>query len=318
MDTSRPYSVVVTGATSGLGFECARSVLARSPLAHVVVAARDPSKTAAAVADLSGEADGRIHSVPLNLGSLASVRASAAEIAERGAEEGWPPVRAVVCNAGTQSLTEVRTTADGFEQTFGVNHLGHYLFIRELMPRLPEVERVVVVASGTHDPDTLDGRTARAVRPDARVLADPEGTPDLSGFQRYSTSKLSNVLFAYELDRRARAADRPLIVAAFDPGAVPETGLIRSAPAALRWLFRSRALALALRALGSGVNTAEVSGGHMASLAVGEAVESGAYYQVRRGEMTTARSSEDSYDEGLAAKLWDDSAALVGVSPTLI
>ena len=166
----------------------------------------------------------QIESIPLNLDSLTSIRRFSIDFSSRN----LPPLQAVVANAGTQVVGDLTYTEDGFETTFGVNHLGHFLLVNLLLQYLISPARIVVVSSGTHDPDTLDGRIAPPRYQEPRLLAYPRSTEgiSLSGIQRYTTSKLCNLFFAYELNRRLKAeecsrSNHRVTVNAFDPGGVP-------------------------------------------------------------------------------------------------
>jgi NAD(P)-dependent dehydrogenase (short-subunit alcohol dehydrogenase family) len=103
------------------------------------------------------DAVGQVEAMSLDLASLASVRAFAVEFAKRMTTGTMPSLHAVVCNAGLNPGTKKTTTVDGFESTFGVNHLGHFLLVNELLPSLQPPARVVVVASGVHDPAQKSG-----------------------------------------------------------------------------------------------------------------------------------------------------------------
>ena len=113
-------TVVITGANTGLGLQCARTLLAADDTWHVVLAVRDLARGAAAVAELA--APQRCTVLPLDLGSLRSARS----FGDRLHDAGLPPLRAVVCNAGLQVPEGTKFTEDGVEMTFGVNHLGHF------------------------------------------------------------------------------------------------------------------------------------------------------------------------------------------------
>jgi NAD(P)-dependent dehydrogenase (short-subunit alcohol dehydrogenase family) len=135
---------VVTGGTSGLGLECARA-LAAAPGAQVVVTGRTLERTAEVAAGPGARP------MRLDLASLASVHRFADELAAELAGGGLPPLRGLVCNAGLQVLGESRTE-DGFETTFGVNHLGHLALVERLVDLFEAPARIVLVSSGTHDP----------------------------------------------------------------------------------------------------------------------------------------------------------------------
>ncbi|PRY41757.1 oxidoreductase [Umezawaea tangerina] len=179
-------TVVVTGASSGIGLVTARE-LARAG-AHVVLAVRDRAKGERVAADMTGSVEVR----ELDLGDLASVRAFAS---------AWSgDLDVLVNNAGVMRVPEGRTV-DGFEVHLGTNHLGPFALTTLLLPRI--TDRVVTVSSFLHAKGRidLDGRE----RP-------------YDGAQAYNDTKLANVLFALELQRRLAAAGSPVRSFAAHPG----------------------------------------------------------------------------------------------------
>jgi NAD(P)-dependent dehydrogenase (short-subunit alcohol dehydrogenase family) len=301
---------VVTGGNAGLGWECASSLARDYAAAHVVLACRDAQRAADAVAALRTLAPRtRFTAIDLDLASLASVRA----FPERLRAAGVSSIDGLVLNAGMQSFGPPTATADGFESTFGVNHLGHYLLTRLLLPALAPRARVVVVASGTHDPATTDGRFNPPRLRDTRAVAWPDrgDTPSMSGIVRYTTSKLANVLFAYALHRRREALGHPaLSVVAYDPAAVPGTGLVRGWPAWVQWLWRTWPMRRLVSLFGTRVSTPAASGRGMARLAASaEGAVSGAYVQVDRARPSSVESRELAKQD----ELWNTSAELVGL-----
>lgn len=314
-------TAIITGGNTGLGFHCARAIAAAGAGWHVVIASRDRAKAAAAVERLIADTgNARIEALPLDLASLASVRRFAADLAARGG----PPLRAVVCNAGLQIVSGTTYTADGFETTFGVNHLGHFLLVNLLLRQLAAPARIVFVSSGTHDPARRTGMPAPRYR-DARSLAWPDRHPDPEadgagpgaiGRRRYTTSKLCNVLCAYELSRRLHGEglstpERPIAVTAFDPGLMPGSGLARDYGPLQRLVWR--AVFPALRLFGPNVNSVGSSGKALARVVLDPALAgvTGMYFQ----GVTPVPSSTESYDERKAAELWETSAELVGLRP---
>jgi NAD(P)-dependent dehydrogenase (short-subunit alcohol dehydrogenase family) len=250
----------------------------------------------------------------LDLASLASVRRFVGDFGRRE----LPPLRAIVCNAGIQIVSAPTHTEDGFETTFAVNHLGHFLLVNLLLRHLVAPARIVLVSSGTHDPEQRSGMPSPRY-PDARKLALPETDPEApreapgtAGPRAYTTSKLCNVLCTYELSRRLQAErlstkERPITANAFDPGMMPGTGLARDYGALARfgWKF----VLPVLRLLVPNVNGTRRSGRALARLVTDPRLEgvSGRYFQGFRD----VRSSKESYDAGKAAELWETSAALV-------
>ena len=291
-------TVVITGANAGLGLECARNLLARDDSWHLVLAVRNPDLGAAAVADLG--APGRCSVIRCDLASLASVRDFVAAFAE----SDLPPLRAIVCNAGLQTV-DTKFTVDGVEMTFGVNHLGHFALVQGLLDRLVAPARIVVVASGTHDPAKFTGMP-KPNYTSAEEVAHPAADAAAEGRRRYTTSKLCNVLFAYELDRRLGEGARGVTVTAFDPGLMPGSGLARDYSPAQRFAWRF--IGPALRLLPN-VNSTRTSGSRLAALAVDPAFEgvTGRYYEGAK----EIRSSVDSYDNAKALDLWETSERLV-------
>jgi NAD(P)-dependent dehydrogenase (short-subunit alcohol dehydrogenase family) len=182
-------TAVVTGATSGLGLATARALAAAG--ARVVLAVRDPSRGESAAAELSGEIEVR----RLDLADLASVRAFA---------EGWSgPLDVLVNNAGIMMVPQGRT-ADGFELQFGTNHLGHFALTNLLLPSV--TDRVVTVSSTAHRMGSIDLTDLNWER--RRYSAE----------RAYGQSKLANLLFTLELQRRLTAAGSPVRAMAAHPG----------------------------------------------------------------------------------------------------
>lgn len=296
-------TAIITGASAGLGFECARALLAGDPSWHVVLAVRDTQRGAEAVAQL-GHHD-RCTTLEMDLASLASVRA----FADAVRRAGLPPLRAIVCNAGIQVVSGIERTDDGVEMTFGVNHLGHFGLLQALLDALTTPARIVVVSSGTHDPAKLTGMPSPVYR-SATQLAYPDDSEPADGRRRYTTSKLCNVLFTYELDRRLGHGMRGIAVNAFDPGLMPGSGLARDYPPMQRWVWRY--LLPALRVLPN-VNSTRASGRRLAALAGDARFDgvTGAYFEGGR----EIRSSADSYDVDKARDLWDTSERLLASVP---
>lgn len=301
-------TVIITGGNSGLGFECAR-VLAAAGDWHIVIASRNPERVDAAVAQLKAETGHEaISGLPLDLGSFDSIRMFAAQLGQKD----LPSLRAIVCNAGL-TLAKNQQTVEGVDMTFGVNHLGHYLLVHLLSGQLVEPARVVFVSSGTHLPEHKLARRTGVPRPkyvSARDLAYPdeaaEGVRIDAPAQRYSTSKLCNVLATYEFDRQFKRAHMDVGVFAIDPGLMPGTGLARDVPAPLRSVFFA-GVRIAGRWV-DGIRLPEESGQHLARLVTDESLNgrSGLYFD----GLAEVRSSIDSYDLEKAADLWNTSTTL--------
>ncbi|MER7383410.1 SDR family NAD(P)-dependent oxidoreductase [Saccharopolyspora hirsuta] len=190
---------------------------------------RDAAAAAAIREDVPGAA---VAVLEVDVADLSSVRNAVRTL-------GGQPLGALVCNAGVQITRGAQRSHRWVRATFATNHLGHFALIRALLGQLVEPARIALVSSGTH-PGPLRSFGFPAPRwEDPRALADPAlsslgGGSGRDGPVRYSTSKLANIYTAYELARRVR--DRRIAINAFDPGLMPEIGLARDYPAAIRRL----------------------------------------------------------------------------------
>ncbi|MDX3388064.1 oxidoreductase [Streptomyces niveiscabiei] len=182
-------TVVVTGANSGIGLTASRALAGAG--AHVVLAVRDVEKGRAAAAELNGSTEVR----RLDLADLGSVRDFARDWDAR-------PLHVLVNNAGVMMVPEGRT-ADGFETQFGTNHLGHFALTNLLLPYVED--RVVTLSSGAH-------RAGRIAFDDVNL------TSGYTPVRAYAQSKLANLLFTLELQRRLTAANSPVRALAAHPG----------------------------------------------------------------------------------------------------
>lgn len=309
-------TVLITGGHKGLGLQATRTV-ARHGGFDIILAGRDRREMEAAARELATETRANIQVVVVDISSLAAVRSAADTVRQLVREGTVAPLQVLMLNAGAQLRGPVRFSADGFEQTFATNCLGHFLLLNLLLDEVQAGGRVVFTASGTHDPATADGRmVGKAVEPDAVGLAEQgkHGKP-ISNGKRYSTSKLCVMLYAYELDRRLRTSGSTLQAIAFDPGFIVETGLIRSAPAMAQRFMRTALGKGLTRMLGVTIGSIGFSGDALARLAIDPAFEhaSGRYFQSSSGRLNEVRSSAMSYDVALARRLWVDSAHLVGL-----
>jgi NAD(P)-dependent dehydrogenase (short-subunit alcohol dehydrogenase family) len=300
--------ILITGATRGLGLETARMLAQQGE--RLLLACRGERAGRAAKAlilDGTDVEDSAIQVATLDVGELASVRRFCSLCGEQR-------LKAIVCNAGVQIVSELRRSPEGLEATFVTNHLGHFLLTRLLAPNLVVHGRVIFVASNTHDPARCTGMPA----PDASDLgALADGSAFAServasaGRRRYTTSKLCNVLSAYELQRRLGGAEGRALVFAFDPGLMPGTGLARDYGPLTRWAFRS---VLPVLTLAPNVNTVRTSARRLADLATGRLVaEPGSYVSGGR----PVRSSVASYDQELGLQLWELSSQLCGLAAEL-
>jgi NAD(P)-dependent dehydrogenase (short-subunit alcohol dehydrogenase family) len=207
-------TALITGANSGIGYQAALE-LARHG-AHVLLGVRDLAKGEAAVARLKGEVpNAEAEFVPLDMASLASIRDFAAQYTGSGA-----PLDLLINNAGVMALPQRELTADGLERQFGTNHLGHFALTGLLIPALLRAPspRVVTVASLAHRGGKIEFDNLQSERKYV-----PWGA--------YNASKLANILFALELERRARDSASRLISIPVHPG-ISRTNIFSNGPGA--------------------------------------------------------------------------------------
>ncbi|WP_328806319.1 oxidoreductase [Streptacidiphilus fuscans] len=286
---------VVTGANSGLGLETAKVLAARG--ATVVMACRDPRRAEQAAAEVGRQGDGKAEVLRLDLASLDSVRSAAEELRGR-----HPRVDLLVNNAGVM-FTPYGRTADGFEMQLGTNHLGHFAFTGLVLDLLREVpdSRIVVVASLAHQ--------------FARRGVNFDDLQSERGYKRvaaYGQSKLANLLFAYELQRRLAAAEDVRTVAlAAHPG-YSSTELTRHLPQFLQ---------PANRVLVEPLLAQPAVAGALPSLlaATDPQARGGEYYgpdgfQELRGAPKRVNSTRASHDTDAQRRLWSVSEELTGVT----
>jgi NAD(P)-dependent dehydrogenase (short-subunit alcohol dehydrogenase family) len=294
----RGRTAVITGANTGLGFETARVLAARG--AQVVLACRDLGQAKEAAVRILGDgarsggaAPAALHAVRLDLASLASVREAADEIAS-----AYGPIDLLINNAGVM-MTPYRLTADGFELQFAVNHLGHFALTGLLLGRMlgQEGSRVVTVSSNAHKPGRIDFDDLQSQRRYRRAAA-------------YCQSKLANLMFTYELQRRLAGARARTQALAAHPGKA-KTELIRYLPGWLRLedliveqpLGQSAAMG-ALPTLRAAVDPAACGGEYYGPGGRGEL----------RGYPRLVASRERARDVEAQQRLWRESERLTGVT----
>jgi NAD(P)-dependent dehydrogenase (short-subunit alcohol dehydrogenase family) len=312
-------TALITGGYAGIGFECAKQLAYRSRY-NLVLAGRSLERMEAAAQQLRTAYGIRVGTLKLDTSSLRSVREAAMRFRAMLDSGEVASFEALLCNAGGYFNRPISYSADGYEVTFATNCLGHFLLIELLIERMADNGRIVFTASGTHDPDKADGKMVGIVaEPDAKALANAgmDGKKPLSPGQRYSTSKLCMMLYAYELHRRLRRAASSIASIAFDPGAVPETGLLRTLPKPMQRLATTRMSKWIMKQVGLTQGSLSFSGASLAQIASDPAYRngSGKYFQANNGLLREARSSSLSYDEARALKLWNDSKTLVRLQP---
>lgn len=273
-------TVMVTGASSGIGAATARALSVAG--AKVVLAVRDVGKGERVAATISGDPEVR----ELDLASLASVRAFAA---------AWTGnLDILINNAGIMMVPEGRTT-DGFERQIGTNHLGPFALTNLLLPRI--TDRVVTVSSNAHERGRVDLDDLNWDRRPYRAS------------QAYSDSKLANLLFTFELQRRLTAAGSSVRALAVHPGMV-RTNLFGHATGITATL---------IRALGPLVMQDPEHGARPSLFASTQDIPGGSFVEPDglahlRGQPAIERASRSAYDAEAAGRLWDLSARLTGIA----
>lgn len=286
--------VIVTGASSGIGTEAAEALAGRG--AQVVLAVRDQTRgEVTRTRIMTRHPEAKVVVALLDVADLGSVRTFA-----RRMEDTLPHVDALLNNAGLGMQSARSVTVDGFERQFGTNHLGHFALTGLSIPLLLKAPapRVVAIASIAHRRGRID-------------FDDLQGEQRYDGSKAYSQSKLSNLMFALELDRRARAAGSRLVSVAAHPG-IAATGFV--AAIGLPRLV-VRAVTLGIGVFGQDAAQGALPGLYAATM---PGVEGGQYwgsdgFMEIRGMPGPAKISPHALDRDVWGRLWAKSEELTGV-----
>jgi len=285
--------VVITGANSGIGFEAAKELTRKG--AEVVMACRSTERGESAAEEIRADVgDADLVVEELDLASLSSVRS----FAERMSDE--EEIGVLINNAGVMAIPR-KETEDGFETQFGVNHLGHFALTGLLLDKLADDGRVVTVSSGMHERGEMD-------------FDDLHGEESYEKWGAYGQSKLANLLFAYELDRRLKDAGSKVRSVAVHPG-YADTNLQRRGPEMAGSKVRKVLMTVANKIF---AQSAEAGALPTLYAAASPDAEGGEYYgpggvMNMRGTPEKQRSSSRSRDEEDARRLWEVSESLTGV-----
>ena len=288
-------TVVVTGANSGIGLLSAEALAARG--ARVVLACRELRKAEHAAAQIGAACpSAKVQTVRLDLASLGSVHQAADELRSE-----YGRIDLLINNGGVMEPPYERTE-DGFELTFATNHLGHFALTGLLLDRLLETpgSRVVTVSSEGHARGVID-------------FDDLQSERGYSADNAYCRSKLANLLFTYELDRRLGAAGAQTAALACHPGIVL-TGLYKT-----RSRLERAPLSPRLRLINSRfVQSTQMGALPTLRAATDPTARGGEFYgppgRGYTGYPVRVRSSARSYDEGTQRRLWHESERLTGVT----
>ncbi|MCF6305526.1 MAG: oxidoreductase [Rhodobacteraceae bacterium] len=279
---------VITGANSGIGFEAAKYLGVAG--ADIVMVCRSPAKAQAAQKSLAGQIKGKVDLVQMDLSDLGSVRKAAAEIRKR-----YSKIDGLINNAGIMQTPQSKTV-DGFDLQMAANHLGHFLWAGLLLDLVKAAEgRIVVVSSIAHKYGALD-------------LEDFMSNQKYSPTKAYIQSKLSNLMFAFELDRRLQARGSKAICIACHPG-YSNTQLQSTGPKGLfKMLYKVMGPLMAQPSAKGAIPTVLA--------AAGTEAKRGGYYGPKRlsesrGPVSDAIVADHALDQAKQTALWEKSEELV-------
>ena len=311
------YAIVTGASPSSIGFLAAKSLASAEHGFKVILACRNEEKGKEAERLIAAEnPSSQAVYMQLDLASFASIRTFVDNVhaLDDGAIVKETGLSVLVDNAGIGwgKETPFVETKDGLEEIVGVNHFGTFLLTQLLLDdlkRSKEEARVVIVSSSLHDPNKWRGKESEETKlalpdfPDG-ILQSKEG---YDGFQAYKVSKLCNLWYTYELQRRLADAGASVKVNAISPGFIPTTGLTRRSG----WLgvFFLHYVLDPLRYLGIGVTRSPEDGANVIVQASTSDVASkgGQYFELPKGMDTIEAipSSDESMDEEKAKKLWE-------------
>ncbi len=290
--------IIVTGGNSGLGYESVKAFAKKG--AEVIIASRSPEKAEEVKIEISKDnVSGKIRVMYLDLADLGTVKKFASEF-----RKNYKRLDVLLNNAGIM-MSPYFKTKDGFEGQFGINHLGHFALtglLFDLLDKTPG-SRVVNVSSGAHKQGTMDFSNL--------MFNDGKG---YSSMKAYGRSKLSNLLFTYELQRKLEAAGKDPIAVAAHPGiAMTNLGrymekkiIIKILFPLFKWMAQDQSMG-ALPQIRA---------------AVDPTVKGGQYYgpggkKERKGYPVVVPSNKASHNSEDAKKLWEESERLTGVKFSL-
>lgn len=295
--------IVMTGGSSGFGLRTIKKIL-KDHEGRIILGARN------------GKRLKDVETIDFNLNSMADVRTFTEEVIKK---LGINKIDALVLNAGMSAPNINSRTIDGFETTFAVNHLAHYLLVRLLLPYMAKGATIVITTSGTHNP--AEGtRIAPPNHANALLLAHPEkdpsieNKPQIDAGRAYSSSKLCNILTARFLISLSVIQVNHIKILAYDPGPTPGTGLVRNTKCIVRMAWKILSFPV-IRVFMPRFNSRSSSGDTLAKLALGKIqIPAGHFYAaLRKGKITWPLPSELALNDHAMELLWKDSGQLVGL-----
>jgi NAD(P)-dependent dehydrogenase (short-subunit alcohol dehydrogenase family) len=281
----------MTGKTAGIGAVAAKRIF-NTPNTQLILGARENRNSS-------------IETLTLDLARLSNVRSFVQSLSKRldGAK-----IDILIMNAGAQFGDTRHRTGDGFESTFAINHLAHYLLLRLLTPSLAKNATIVITTSDVHDPKMVPFGP-KELDPEALAHPKDKGKGFMPGLRAYASSKLCDLLTARAFAASADAQINGIRVIAYNPGLTAGTSLFRA------WPWWAKLMMVAASTLRSGKNTIEQAGNAIADLGLGSIVPpSGRMYaSLVKGKLTWPDPSELAQSDAARRGLWVESAQMVGL-----
>jgi NAD(P)-dependent dehydrogenase (short-subunit alcohol dehydrogenase family) len=303
-------TILITGANVGIGFAAAR-FLASQPDCYVLFACRNEAKAMQAIAAILREQpNAYLDFLHLDLFSLASVRRLPATLAAMH----LPPLGGLILNAGgiNMKAKSLEFTEDGFERTFQLNFLGHFLLSNLLLKQMSAAGRIVFVSSDLHDPAaTKMGKLMPPRYGPVEDLARGVGTAaKLKPMARYGTAKMYAMMTAYELHRKLREIGEPITVNSWSPGVVPTTQGGRDMNPVMKKIMMSRWF---VNFMGSHLSTEQEAAQALGGLIADPKYSgvSGRYFD----GFKEIPSSVESRDRNKGKTVWEQSIPLAALRP---
>ena len=288
-------NIIITGCSNGLGLETVKKIAKNFKNFRIIMACRNLSKTNPLKEEIIKETkNNNLIVMEIDTSSLESVH----NFVMKYKSSSFGKIYALVCNAGIGGHS-IGTSKDGYDIIFATNHLGHFLLVNSLIPYMEENGRIIMVSSDMHDPPK-DMIKANFEWIGTEKIAKPEENLAKSNV-RYSYSKLCNLYFTYEFKKRMK--DKKIIINAFTPGFIPETGLgggRKVPPQIIKMIAEKHP---------ERMGDLEKSSQALCDIIVMENLLNNGDYFDRSTK--TIKTSELSYNEENAKELWDRSESFV-------
>jgi NAD(P)-dependent dehydrogenase (short-subunit alcohol dehydrogenase family) len=283
-------TVVMTGGTAGFGAVAAKRI-SNTPNTKLILGARDNKNSS-------------IDTLPLDLARLSNVRSFVQSLTKK---LDGTKIDSLIMNAGAQFGNTKHRTGDGFESTFAINHLAHYLLLRLLTPSLAKNATIVITTSDVHDPKQVPFGP-KELDPEALAHPKDKGNGFIPGIKAYASSKLCDLLTARAFEASMDAQMNGMRIIAYNPGLTPGTSLFRAWPWWAKWMM---AMASLLRP----VNTIEQAGNAIANIGLGTIVPPPGriYASLVKGKLTWPDPSDLAQSDTAMRGLWMESAQMVGL-----